>query len=66
LEGRLNSSKNDRSLAGYYDDMNKEQRERFRETAIIPDGVSLEVEKFDEFYETRKKLLTQRIRELLG
>jgi hypothetical protein len=38
----------------------------FRREAIIPDGVSLELENFEEFYEKRKALLTARIRQLLG
>ena len=53
-------------LVDYYNDMNDEQKAKFCKEAIIPDGVSLELEHFDEFYEKRKAILTQRIRELLG
>ena len=66
LEGRSNGSKNDMRLIDYYTDMNTEQRTRFYETAMIPEDVSLDIEKFDEFYEARKSLLTKKIRALLS
>lgn len=66
LEGRSNGSKNDMQLIDYYNDMNDEQKAEFRKQAIIPDGVSLELEHFDEFYEKRKAVLMDRIRALLG
>ena len=66
LEGRSNGSKNDIRLIDYYNDMNDEQKAEFRKQAIIPDGVSLELEHFDEFYEKRKAVLMDRIRALLG
>lgn len=53
-------------LIDYYNDMNDEQKAEFRKQAIIPDGVSLELEHFDEFYEKRKAVLMDRIRALLG
>ena len=53
-------------LVDYYNDMNDEQKTEFRREAIIPDGVSLELENFEEFYEKRKALLTVKIRQLLG
>jgi hypothetical protein len=46
--------------------MNPEQRERFMETAMIPEGVSLEIEQFEEFYEERKAILAKKIRALLS
>lgn len=66
LEGRSNGSKNDMRLVDYYNDMNDEQKAEFRKQAIIPDGVSLELEQFDDFYEKRKAVLMDRIRALLG
>ena len=65
LEGRSNASKSDMRLIDYYNDMNNEQRERFFDEAIIPADVSLEIEDFEEFYEERKELLTDRIHDLL-
>ena len=65
LEGRSNGSKNDIPLIDYFNDMNKGQQNKFLETAMIPNDVSLYIENFDEFYEKRKKLLTERIRNLL-
>lgn len=66
LEGRSNGSKNDMRLVDYYNDMNDEQKAKFCKEAIISDGVSLELEHFDEFYEKRKAILTDKIRALLG
>lgn len=66
LEGRSNGSKSNMRLVDYYNDMNDDQKAEFCKETIIPDGVSLELEHFDEFYEKRKALLTERIRELLG
>lgn len=66
LEGRSNGSKNDMRLVDYYNDMNDVQKAGFCKEAIIPDGVSLELEHFDEFYEKRKVILTEKIRALLG
>jgi hypothetical protein len=66
LEGRSNSSKGAIPLIAFYNEMNEEQRVRFRDTAMIPDGVSFDIEQFEEFYEARKKLLTKKIKELLG
>lgn len=66
LEGRSNGSKNSMRLADYYNDMNEEQRIIFRKQALIPDGVSLEIEHFDEFYNARKELLSLKLKRLLG
>lgn len=53
-------------LVDYYNDMNDVQKVEFCKEALIPDGVSLELENFEEFYEKRKALLTVKIRQLLG
>lgn len=66
LEGRSNGSKNDMRLIDYYNDMNDEQRLNFCQQAIIPNGVSLEIEHFGEFYERRKEAMVNKLRELLG
>lgn len=66
LEGRSNGSKNVMRLVDYYNDMNDAQKKVFREEALIPDGVSLEIENFGEFYEKRKELLMAKIKQLLG
>lgn len=65
LEGRSNGSKNDMRLIDYYNDMNDDQKSEFNKQAIIPEGISLELENFDEFYERRKAVLMNRIRVLL-
>ncbi len=66
LEGRSNASKSEMRLVDYYNDMNDTQKEEFRKQAFIPEGVSLELEDFEDFYEKRKVILTKKIRELLG
>lgn len=65
LEGRSNGSKNDMRLIDYYNDMNNEQKELFHKQAMIPRDVSLDIENFEEFYEKRKNILTEKIRDLL-
>lgn len=66
LEGRSNGSKNSMPLIDYYNDMNDEQQEKFYAQAMIPDGVSLSIDHFEEFYNKRKDILANRIRKLLG
>jgi len=66
LEGRSNGGKNDMRLIDYYNDMNDEQKTRFHTEAMIPSDISLEIENFGVFYEARKKILTEKIRKLLG
>ena len=66
LEGRSNGSKNDMRLVDYYNDMNDGQKADFCKQAMIPKDVSLEIEDFEKFYEERKAIITERIRELLG
>lgn len=66
LEGRSNGSKKDMRLVDYYNDMNDNQKEVFRRQVMFPREVSLEFESFDEFYEARKAILAERLRELLG
>jgi len=66
LEGRSNGSKSNMRLVDYYNDMNDDQKAEFCKKAIIPVDVSLELEYFDELYEKRKVILTEKIRVLLG
>lgn len=66
LEGRSNGSKNDMRLADYYNDMNDNQKAEFLKQAMIPEGVSLELEHFEEFYGKRKAILFDKLRVLLG
>jgi hypothetical protein len=66
LEGRSNGSKSDMRLIDYYNDMNDEQKTRFHAEAMIPPDISLEIDNFEKFYESRKKVLMEKIRVLLG
>lgn len=66
LEGRSNGSKSAMPLIDYYNDMNTEQQEEFRRQAMIPEGVPLGIEHFDDFYNKRKEILAKRIKALLG
>lgn len=66
LEGRSNGSKNDMRLVDYYNDMNNEQKAEFYSQAMIPQDISLEIDDFEKFYENRKAILAEKIRELLG
>ncbi len=53
-------------LIDYYNDMNEQQRKIFREQALIPSDESLEFSNFGNFYNSRKELLRDKIKELLG
>ncbi|MEE1247708.1 MAG: DUF262 domain-containing protein [Lachnospiraceae bacterium] len=66
LEGRSNGSKNDMPLLDFYNEMNEEQQSLFIKQAFIPENVSMEFEYFEDFYEERKKILTKKLKELLG
>lgn len=66
LVGRANASKSDMRLIDYYDDMDDKQKESFHNEAMIPTDVSLKIEDFDKFYDARKKILAEKIRDLLG
>lgn len=46
--------------------MNDDQKAKFCKEAIISGNVSLEFEHFDEFFEKRKAILTEKIPQLLG
>ncbi len=65
LEGRSNGEKNDMSLEDYCSDMNDEQRKTFYEQAFIPQNIPLAIEYFNEFYNARRKLLKEKLKELL-
>lgn len=66
LEGRSNGSKSNMRLVDYYNDMNVTQQQEFVYQGILPPNVSLEFEDFEKFYDSRKKLLTEKIKQLLG
>lgn len=60
-----NKSKSNRRLIDYCNNMTDEQKQEFYKKSIIPQDVSLEFDNFEEFYEKRKKLLKEKILELL-
>ena len=66
LHGIANAKKLDSPLDIYVNSMTEAQRQEFYEEALIPDGVSLNLSHFGDFYEKRKTLLAQRLRSLLG
>lgn len=66
LEGRSNGSKSSMRLIDYYNDMNNEQQVNFYTQAMIPQNVTLEIEDFENFYNSRKKLLIKKIQDILG
>jgi len=66
LVGRANASKSDMRLIDYYNDMDDKQKEDFHNEAIIPIDISLKIEDFENFYEARKKMLAEKIRDILA
>lgn len=65
LHGIANAKKLDSPLDIYINSMTESQRQEFYEQALIPEGVSLSMSSFGDFYEQRKTLLAQRLRCLL-
>lgn len=65
LSGRSNASKNDMTLSEYFSDMTQEQQTVFLKEAMIPDGVSLEISRFEDFYEKRKALMAKKLISLM-
>ena len=65
LVGRPNASKGEMRLIDYYNDMDETQQQLFYTQAMIPEGVSLELDDFETFYNERKKLLVEKIRSLV-
>ena len=57
----INSKKVYGIYCAYYNDMNDGQKAEFQKQAFIPDGVGLELEHFEEFYEKRKEILTAKL-----
>ena len=45
--------------------MDETQQQLFYTQAMIPEGVSLELDDFETFYNERKKLLVEKIRSLV-
>lgn len=58
--------KNCDSLLEYNNALDEAKQKELRERALIPENVSLELKDFDKFYAERKKLLKQKILELVG
>lgn len=65
LEGRQNASKNNMDLVDYYNDMTVEQKKIFIRNAMIPSESLLSIDDFEEFYEKRRKLISEKITKLL-
>lgn len=66
LVGRDNGSKNDMPLIDYYNDMTDDQQAKFMTQAMIPEAVSLDIQNFGDFYEARKEILKEKLKDLLG
>ena len=65
LEGRENASKSSLPLITYFNEMNEEQQKKFINEAIIPENVGLEITNFNEFYDSRKALLIDKLKKIL-
>lgn len=65
LYWRGNESKGEIPLKDYYDSMSEDAQKEFVKNSFIPEGISLDLINFDEFYEKRKQLLISKIKELV-
>ncbi|RDU51859.1 DUF262 domain-containing protein [Helicobacter sp. MIT 01-3238] len=64
-DANKNMSKNDKSLEQWVNENCGNDRKGFLEKHLIPD-IDLSLENFDEFYEKRKKLLIEKLKEILN
>lgn len=62
-----NASKNDIPLYDYFNCIPSEtERQEFLDTSLIPKDISLEIKDFGKFYDARKKILKEKIKNLLS
>lgn len=66
LEGGENMSKQHRPLKEWVEKNCGDNKEAFLRQCLIPINVDLSLENFDEFYEARKKLLIDKLKEILN
>lgn len=64
-DANKNMSKNDKSLEQWVNENCGNDKKGFLEKHLIPD-IDLSLENFDEFYEVRKKLLIEKLKEILN
>lgn len=65
LDKFSNQFKSDMPLIDFYNSIPEEEQNDFKKTSFIPDDISLEIKDFGEFYEKRKSILKEGIRNLL-
>ncbi len=66
LVKRQNGDKGAMTLQDYYDDLDENNKAAFKHQAMIPEGASLDFNDFGDFYEKRKALLADKLRDLFG
>ncbi|MDN5525988.1 MAG: DUF262 domain-containing protein, partial [Acinetobacter sp.] len=65
LDANENMSKNDKSLREWVDyETQTKNRINFLESHLIPD-VNLDLDHFDEYFQKRKQLLTEKLKSIL-
>lgn len=64
LEGRENESKNKTPLKKWVEDNCGDDRGGFLRRHLIPENADLGIENFNDFYEARKALMKERLREI--
>ncbi len=65
-DANKNMSKNDKSLEQWAQESCGNDRKGFLERHLIPDNMDLSLENFDDFYEARKALLIEKLKEILN
>jgi uncharacterized protein with ParB-like and HNH nuclease domain len=65
LKGKPNQSKSKKQLVDWLDTSGAPSEIEFRNALNLPDELSLKLKDFDEFYNTRKELLKNQIKEML-
>jgi hypothetical protein len=66
LEGPVNQEKSDQNFADWlqHSFRNRDAREEFKRRHYIPEN-ALTFDRFEEFFENRKSLMLQRLKEIL-
>ncbi len=66
MNGLANILKSDTPLDVYVNSMTSSQKEEFYEQALIPEEASLDIREYGDFYDNRKKILSDILHDLLN
>ena len=65
LDESWNKARHDKPLFDFYESFDDTLKSQFKDHAILPENVSLELENFREFFDARKEILKEKIKAIL-